>query len=345
MLSQEEVKKVFYENMYEENQIFPENIWAFKHSLEERDLGMNLTCQFIQNNFDYILKCSIDLPKVIEEILKINGMDKFVRNYLNDNFQSFINVVPKEFVFKDISRYVEKNRDKLNEYLTENKEDYVQFILTNGIHNMNEKETTSINGIVVMIVDEILEHENKSYVDIVKLKSGAYSDVIEIGSKVIKVGGERATYQMPNTSLLLQPLIRVNLSDISTVSGTIEVMEKVETKSYFSEDQLRKFFKKAKEEGVAFGDLKPNNVGILLKDNTLHWSKAISTDMSTRGIIGENKDVLQAGDIVLLDSDYVYTQDKYLEEKAKRALKFSSDDEEFYQQQSELEDITSHKTR
>lgn len=120
MTIQDEIKKFFDECVcvYGDNQIFPETIFLFRTSVEDQHLEMGVICQFLQNNFDYILKCSVDLVGVINELVKISGMDEFIKNYLNDNFSSFVDFVPKDLIFKDISRYLEKNQDMLNEFLT-----------------------------------------------------------------------------------------------------------------------------------------------------------------------------------------------------------------------------------
>lgn len=332
MTIQDEIKKFFDECVcvYGDNQIFPETIFLFRTSVEDQHLEMGVICQFLQNNFDYILKCSVDLVGVINELVKISGMDEFIKNYLNDNFSSFVDFVPKDLIFKDISRYLEKNQDMLNEFLTRYKKEYVKSILMNGMYYLSEKETESINDVVVMIVDEILEHENQRYVDIKKLKSGSYSEVVQIGSKIVKVGGRRNSYEIPNTSVLLQPLIRINLSDISTAPGTIEVVERVETKENVSSEDLYQIYKRARDEGVVLVDLKADNVGVLLKDNVLHFSKSISSDVSTRGIVGENREVLKAGEMVLLDSDHIYSETEYLKRMELRNLKEKSEFEKRY---------------
>lgn len=334
-----EIKEYLEENFEREDVIEPFVIFMVKDTFERNNLEIGILRQYLQDNFEYILEHSKEVYEVIEEILKLDGMKEFIKNYLSDNFEKFVSFVPKEIIFESPSLYCKKNKIKLNAFLKNNKDDYVKYLLTSGILNLSDSESEKINEIVVMIVEEILEHEKKDYIDIERLKPGGYSNVIRIGSKVIKVGGKRETYQIPNTSILLQPLIRKDLSSISSFNGTIEVLENVETKVHFSDKQLEQIYKKARDEGVVLLDLKLDNIGILLKDNILHWDKSISNDMSTRGINGGVREVLKTGDIVLLDSDYIYTVDDYFERLRQNPLKSINEYEKRYmfeQQHSSL---------
>lgn len=47
------------------------------------------------------------------------------------------------------------------------------------------------------LLQEILDHEQKDWIDIEYIDSGGYSHVYEIGSKVLKVGKERNSYKIP----------------------------------------------------------------------------------------------------------------------------------------------------
>lgn len=342
MLTEEEVKRIFEESLVTKGQVTVVDIQAMRMVFESQKLDISMLQQYIQNNFEYILRCSVGGARVVDELMKIGNMDDFVKSYLNDNFERFSLFVSKQFVFDNLSTFIEKNKELLNEYLKTNKNDYIKYLLIDGMFNENIKELGVLNELVVMIVDEVLEYEQKDYVDIEKLKSGSYSHVIQIGSKVIKLGAKRETYQIPNTSVLLQPLIRKDLSSLTSFNGTIEVMEKVETRTYFSDEELYQVYKRARDKGVVIADLKVNNIGILLKDNVLHWSKAISDDMSVRGISGNNEEILKAGEMVLLDSDHIYVLEDYMEEIKKRPVLRVNEFEQRYlleQQKNSQEEV------
>ena len=200
----------------------------------------------------------------------------------------------------------DKNREALNQFLTKNKREYVEFLLGSKLPK-DAKDYDNVIDVTVKLVDEILEHENLSYGDIRQLNSGGYSDVILIGSKVLKAGRKREAYVIPNNQYLLKPYIRVNLEDISDVSGTIEVVEKVNTD--VSDIDLYSFYKELRKKGIVCMDIKSINLGILLKDNTFHWNKQLGRDVSVRGFIGDdNFSPLSKGDPVILDSDHIYSE-------------------------------------
>ena len=103
-------------------------------------------------------------------------------------------------------------------------------------------------SVISLLTDEILNEEGLSYADIKRLPQGAYSDVIEIGSKVIKVGGKRFCYDLPNCPYLLQPLIRVNLENISSIRGTLEVEERVEMSSDISTSEVYSLYENLRDK-------------------------------------------------------------------------------------------------
>lgn len=300
----------------------------------------------IKKNYREILaKCHpFFLSSTVREIYKHNDM----REFTLDQFPFLLSLVPDEATFREFNRIFEyklqkyvnenfsqlvgeipgtcfysmalakdyvtlENKEKLNNYLVEHKKEYVEFLLTNKLALYNsEKDLGSVVDTLVLLVDEILEHENLDYIDIKRLGSGAFSDVIEIGSKVLKVGRKRSIYQIPKTEKLLAPLIRVDLGKISDISGTIEVVEKVETSIGLTKAETQSFYDTLRDNKIVYMDIKEPNLGILLRDNVLHWNKKLALDDTTRGIYGEaTGETLKEGDLVIIDSDHLVSEDKY----------------------------------
>lgn len=235
--------------------------------------------------------------------------DLKIKDYINRHFTSLISKIPNVCFYSMAVRdgdVDDKNREALNQFLTKNKREYVEFLLGNKLPK-DAKNYDDVIDVTVKLVDEILEHENLSYGDIRQLNSGGYSNVALIGSKVLKAGEKRGTYYVPNNEYLLKPYIRVNLEDISDVPGTIEVVEKVNTD--VSDIDLYSFYKELRKKGIVCMDIKSINLGILLKDNTFHWNKQLGRDVSVRGFIGDdNFSSLSKGDPVILDSDHIYSE-------------------------------------
>ena len=234
-----------------------------------------------------------------------------IKDFINSNFTKLISSIPNIcfFTMASSSEIDDKNKEVLNQFLTKYKREYVEFLLGNGLPK-DAKDYDNVINVTVLLVDEILEHEHLSYADIKKNSGGGYSNVIFLGSKVLKVGKKRDTYSVPNNEYLLKPYIRVNLEDISDVSGTIEVVEKVDT-PVLPVDEYE-FYKELRKKGIVWLDVKLINLGYLTKDNTFHWNKQLGEDMSTRGFIGDNNfSPLPKGSPVILDSDHIYSEEEF----------------------------------
>lgn len=325
---------------YEQGFVYPGFIhWAYSHDKKSLFHDQSLVSLLQEHYKEIVSKC---LPSnrflLVSELSRKDDMNSFtkeqipfllsfvdseysffnfddlcpdlkIKDYINRHFTSLISKIPNVCFYSmavkngDVD---DKNRESLNQFLTKNKREYVEFLLGNKILK-DAKNYDDVIDVTLKLVDEVLEHENLSYTDIKRLNSGGYSDVILSGSKVLKVGAKRGTYYVPNNEYLLKPYIRVNLEDISDVPGTIEVVEKVNTD--VSDIDLYSFYKELRKKGIVCMDIKSINLGILLKDNTFHWNKQLGRDVSVRGLIGDdNFSLLSKGSPVILDSDHIYSE-------------------------------------
>lgn len=207
-----------------------------------------------------------------------------------------------------------KIREKLNQKILQFKEDYIRnYILKNESKDYHLDEDTVY--LLTKLIEEILDHEQKDYIDINYLQSGSYSRTFEIGSKILKIGQRRKTYQIPYDKRILQPLIRVDLTDLSPTNiGTIEVCEKVLTDVNLSEEDLYKIYKDFRVRGKVWTDVKSSNIGILLKDNKRHWNTPLGESKRAVGYLedeffDQDHEILSAGEPVVLDSDFIYKED------------------------------------
>ena len=239
-----------------------------------------------------------------------------IQEHVNNHFSELISSIPKDsfFTMAISEDYVKgENKKILNQFLENHKKDYVFFLLGKMLslsYSMEQLDT--LTDVLVLIVDELLEHEELSYGDIRMLTDGAYSDCVEIGSKVLKVGDERYTYFMKNNPFIVSPLIRVDLNELSFLRGTVEVIEKVDTDINITDDELYEIYKQFRLLGLIWLDVKVENVGRLLKDNIIHYKKALYPDPITRGLFGdENEIVLKKGDYVVCDLDHIVFEDVF----------------------------------
>lgn len=276
-----------------------------------------------------------------KELLRAGYLDN--KKYFNDNLEILLGNIPNEYIFflstknkieKDLVKnrdrfFKEKNQEILNNFLTENKKEYIEFLFFRSDKEKTKEEENLIE-LVVKLIEEILNHENLEYKDIKYIGGGAFSEIIKIGTKIIKVGKKRHNYQIPYDKSILQPIIRVDLSKISNIDTTIEVMENVDTNFFISKEEQYQFYVSLRERGIIFADIKAQNLGILLKDNKVHWNKKISLDNVNKGIKNTyEEEVLKKGELVILDTDYLYTEEDFQKISAKEGMMCWGSEEAF----------------
>ena len=341
--------------------------------------------ELLEENYEVILdNCSIGcIVNVVKEMYSHEGMQKFIfehydlllkkiqgkyevydllekglpidcKRYVNDHLDVLLSEVSPSFIFsilmfedlEELPSYANQffesqNFPLLDEFLQKNKKNYLEFLF----FRFNEMQVDSLYDILIRLIDEVLEHEGLKYIDIRLLKGGAYSEVLQIGDKILKLGKSRSCYQIPYDETILQPIIRFDLSKISTLPLVLEVMENVSTDVHLSKDELYSFYFKLRERGIVFADIKNENLGILLKDNLIHWNKSISSDNKDKGIDGENLSILKKGSIVILDTDYLYTEQDYYQLLDEGKSIWGNDDSRYFEAKYQLEKAKTSQKR
>lgn len=294
----------------------------------------------IKNNYILLIQKCKTLGE-FKELLRVGYLDN--KKYFNDNLEILLENIPNEYIFflstknkieKDLVKnrdgfFKEKNQEILDKFLTENKKEYIEFLFFRSDKEKTKEEEISVD-LVLELIEEILEHENLKYKDIQYIGGGAFSEIIKIGTKIIKVGKKRHNYEIPYDKAILQPIIRVDLSKISNIDTTIEVMENVDTNFFISKEELYNFYVTLRERGIIFADIKAQNLGILLKDNKVNWNKKISLDNANKGIKNTyEEEVLKKGELVILDTDYLYKEEELPKIMAKEGMMCWGSEEAF----------------
>ena len=186
---------------------------------------------------------------------------------------------------------------------------------------VDERDFEDYSKTLAIMIDELLESENKKWIDIRKIGRGGFSSVYKIGDKVLKVGGTRTTYKMPNHRRILQPLIRTNLTTKRTneVFGCIEIADEVTTKinprKNNNEEKFYEMYREIRDSGIRWTDVQWGNVGILKKHNTpTLGGEPFKVNPDSVGFDKEVDDVLGEGELVVLDSDFFYKNGVALDE-------------------------------
>lgn len=128
-----------------------------------------------------------------------------------------------------------------------------------------------------------------------------------IGSKVIKITNIYQTFNTIKIPELLTSLMRRKFI-IDGQTLYIEVVPLVDTKSITEED-VYTLFKKVRSYGLIWTDTEKENIGHLLEDNKINVDR-LNPSYKSLGYIDElNNNVLQKGDLVILDNDFIFRED------------------------------------
>ncbi len=162
---------------------------------------------------------------------------------------------------------------------------------------------------VLSVFDQVFLHEGASYSDIEFLGRGATSYVFAVKSKVVKIGSSRYTKNIRNNPYILQPVLRKSFDfEGPILEGLyVEVTDRVKackTSKDVSDDELYELYAKFRDIDLEWVDVDSRNVGRLLQDNIINWKlpTVFENDFSS----GEISDIQKAGDLVVLDTDFIY---------------------------------------
>lgn len=193
-------------------------------------------------------------------------------------------------------------------------EKHFDTIRTGIVNFLTRKHKFDVNSnmldVVEMVLKEIIESDKTQLQDI-KCTNGCFSYVIITNTKVIKICKKRATEVFPDNPYIITPLIRRDISCCDTI-GFIEVTERVKElePGEINKEDLYEMYKNLRDLGLIWTDTKEDNLGRLTSDNNIHWNKNIA-HVSSNLCLEERRDnkVLQPGDLVILDADFIYRED------------------------------------
>lgn len=296
--------------------------------------------ELIKENYEYIMESTLEYKGMILKYLyKNNDLVDFLDSkiefnmdilnyyelqmiiYENENILKILALNPnildnvdyrKVVVLYKCKELLPKNLyEKVNEILSSNKKDFVKYVLMNKLNNEEYDENDLETLIIVLsyLLEELLSDEKVDIMNTEVLSGGSFSEVLQIGSKVLKVGLSRNTYDIPYDKHILLPIIRIDLSKISKIKCVVEVQDRVEVLDSVSKEELYNLYKEIRKNNIIATDIREGNVGRLIKDNDGEISKKISRELSNMGIEGKiNKNPLKKGKLVLFDTDFIYRE-------------------------------------
>jgi hypothetical protein len=285
----------------------------------------------VYENIDFILE-------------HIEGIDLFwLKKTMNDNGGVTIKVKKK------IEEQVRENVLIMIKNLYLLGEKYKNF----SAEDMQKMDT--ILDVVYLIIEDVCKNEQISISDMEILSSGAFSDVLRLGDKIVKIGYNRGTKKFPNNPYVVSMLLRKEIPINKDVSLFIEVNERVDTDTEVSDEELYQLYQKVRELHLIWVDVAVRNVGRLLKDNQIYWREELPITDERLGLQPyRGQGVLKKGELVILDNDLIFDEkddstvvyqfqtalQKEFEERYQRRIKNRSrsdaimkvqDDTEFYE--------------
>ncbi len=206
-------------------------------------------------------------------------------------------------------------------------ENYGEILNTIFSHNEYLSNNPAVLDRIKDLIYKIAEQENVTLSDIEDAGSGQYSDCMKIGTTILKFGKNRILEDLPVHRRILQPKLRINIPqnyneqiDQGTLKPddliAIECQDEVDTKwdENMPDNQKNEFlysiYKDLRNSGFIWTDIKPENVGRLLKPNIINYTV---TDSNGEAVQAQTS--LPVGEFVIFDTDRIYEKDKLPEFK------------------------------
>lgn len=282
----EENKDIFLTPRY--NSVMPQIV----HTLSSRpDLH-----SFIRNNFSQILKCAKE-----NDIVKVYKSAQFVLPEQYDRHRFII-----EEIYDKAMEKIENEKSTMYYDDVKTKTNQVSKTCSRIIQQDRSEEIQEFISFVAAA---------KGSKDISIAGLGAYAIVIKVGDLVVKVSSDRgshSTFEIPYHPRILKPIIRKK--DISTDYNRplyIELQDEVDTNSRITNEELLKIYIELRKANIKGCDLTKFNVGRLKRPNVGYpIGYGPPSNNESLGLCGDDipiQNVLQAGELVVFDLDYLYS--------------------------------------
>ena len=315
-------------------------------------LMVKFDVEYLNDNMDSIVK-----------ILPVRNLDRYLEILeRNPNSKKTIDVLEKyseKFVTKTYTpletlKKITKIYEKASEGMDEEEKRSVSIKKLREIVNSRSLDVAyEITGGIIetedrlelteKMIQELAKNEGKELADTEFLGKGSYSRAYKIGEKVIKVGFDHHDYSIPkNNRRILQPLVRTEDVLVDGRKTYFEIAELCDTSKPASKEETYQVYKELREHGIIWGDARPANLGRLKKPNRVYLDSIGEVDEDGKVTWGskshagkaagieeteEDQEILGAGELVILDLDFLYREDD------KNIKNWSTDLERRYQEE------------
>ena len=217
-------------------------------------------------------------------------------------------LIPQEQNLYDFMNFAKENPtvfSKIKEYIDHHPDQAIHSLLFK-IRVLKSMDDPALEDVIRLLILDIMRNEKVNFSDIT-FSEGGYSNVFFIGDKVVKIGN-RETKRFPNNPYIVAPLLRKELKSNGR-SCFIEVTERVDTSTPANKEELYQLYKKLRDLGLIWTDIKNENVGRLRKENVIHWNENLNPSLEVLTFSSERgNSTLKAGDLVILDADFIFDE-------------------------------------
>lgn len=217
-----------------------------------------------------------------------------------------------------------------------------------------------LQSMIAKLIDELCKHEKVGIEDIEYGGSGFFNFNIKIGDYILKLGQDgRETDYIPNDKRIIKPLLRqqTNIGNKKDVPTTfVEIQNVVDTSWYdeLDKDEIREqlyiIYKELRDRGKVWTDIKPQNVGRLLKPNKENFKievlnengeiekKELQSSNYAVSFTGDMpNEILDTGELVVIDTDYIYKADDKYKYPVPKESYFDEFEERYREEKSKID--------
>lgn len=260
----------------------------------------------IENNF--ILKTN----KLFNRLLCFPQDKKPVFDNIDFFINNSIDILGLKKILSNV-KGIDAIIDKINTLLDNNPERIIEgLVFACTKLTLEDLKEEKLLDTFKTLLKELIVNEGINYHDIKPLDRGAYSNVILVGNKVLKAGKRRSNFSIKHNKRFLKPLYRQEINSIynNDVLLCVEITEKVDTENVTHAD-LYDIYKELRDEGLIWYDCHLSNIGRLIRDNNIYYEGIERVDINATGYLTDNTEVLKKGNIVIIDNDYIFTEEEF----------------------------------
>lgn len=280
----------------------------------------------VSKNIDAIMQCAtkykgniktwIDKMLILLADIKDSNIDECISNNLIQIIKGPYKRGNTWVIFELYKRCVDIGNSR--EVIEQNYGDIIDTVFSNDQFLSNNKEILSQ---IKALIYKVSEQEKIRLSDIEHVGNGKYSECLRIGNSILKFGKNRILQDLPIHKRILQPKLRINIPkdykkqiELGKLKENdiiaIECQDLVD-KDWFRElsddeieENLYMIYRDLRINGIIWTDIKAENVGRLLKTNTV---KYIIKDSNNEDVTRQMS--LPIGELVVFDTDRIYTKE------------------------------------